>query len=104
MSPPHCEVAFDYRKDMVQFLPFFNFGSAAFAFIAALLWFYSAVVRVKYDETPDKDGMIPGAIVDDHNNDILASQARGNKLSAAAAIASGLAALLQALAIWNTPG
>lgn len=80
-----------------------NLASAIFAGAAAILWFISAVVRVKFDDTPGPDGMIAGAIVDDDNNDILASQARANWWSAWAASAAAIAAALQAIAIWCTP-
>jgi hypothetical protein len=52
-----------------------NLASAIAAGIAAVLWFTSAVVRVKFDATPGPDGTVDGAIVDDEDNDILASQA-----------------------------
>ena len=80
-----------------------NLASAIAAGVAAVLWFVSAVVRVKFNATPSPDGMIDGGIVDDKNNDILASQARGNWWSAWAASAAGVAAALQAIAIWYTP-
>lgn len=84
-------------------LGYLNLASAIAAGVAAVLWLISAIVRVKFDETPGPDGMVPGGIVDDDNNDILASKARANWWSAWAALAAGLAAALQALAIWNTP-
>ena len=80
-----------------------NLASAVAAGVAAGLWFVSAVVRVKFNVTPGPDGMIDGGIVDDKNNDILASQARGNWWSAWAASAAAVAAALQAIAIWYTP-
>jgi hypothetical protein len=84
-------------------LRYLNLASAIAAGIAAVLWFVSAVARVKFDDTPGLDGMTPGGIVDDENNDILASQARGNWWSAWAASAAAVAAPLQATAIWFTP-
>lgn len=80
-----------------------NFASAIAAGIAAALWLKSAVVRVKFDDRPGPDGMTPGGIVDDEDNDLLASQARGNWWSAWAASAAAVAAALQAIAIWCTP-
>ena len=84
-------------------LKYLNLSSAIAAGVASVLWFVSAVVRVKFDATPGPDGTVPGAIVDDQDNDILASQARGNWWSAWAASAAAVAAALQAVAIWNTP-
>lgn len=84
-------------------LKYLNLASAIAAGVASVLWYVSAVVRVKFDATPGPDGMVPGAIVDDDDNDILASQARGNWWSARAAFAAAVAAALQAVAIWHTP-
>jgi hypothetical protein len=62
----------------------------------------SILVRVKFDATPRPNGMVPGAIVGEDDNDILASRARGNWWSARAAFAAAAAAALQAVAIWYT--
>lgn len=86
-----------------QFLQYLNLASAIAAGVAAVLWFVSATVRIKFDATPGPNGWTTGAIVDEENNDILASQAKGNWWSAWAASAAGVAAALQAVAIWNTP-
>ncbi|MBC3873486.1 hypothetical protein [Undibacterium flavidum] len=81
-------------------LTWINLASAMFAGIAALLWFYSAVVRVKVNDIPDESGFIGSSISDGNGNDILASLVHANFWSACAASAAGVAAILQAVAIW----
>lgn len=71
-----------------------NFASAAFAFVAVVLWYRSATVQVPHEDKPGTDGWHSAAIVVDGSNFIntAISQALWSKR---AAYAAALAALFQ---------
>jgi len=77
---------------------FIDIISAISAFAAAILWVYSAKVRVKFDESiPGKDGDI--AIIDDDNSDLLKSLRAQSEWSVKAAYMAALAATFQGIGL-----
>lgn len=99
--------------DMKLLFQLINYGSAAFAFLAAALWFWSA--RVKTPRAFSVHGVVGGGLggalggpigggtVHPASSpdlaDLGAALRRQSQLSAAAAVCAGLAAILGAIAL-----
>lgn len=76
-----------------------NLFSGLAALTAAGLWFWSARVKVAYDPTPDENGWSEAVVLDEHGADILKSLKQANYWSMWAAVAAGVAASCQSIAI-----
>ena len=75
-----------------------NVTSALAAYVAAMLWYKSAAVKVPYKDEPGADGISQASIVVD-SNDFIATAIASSMWSKRAAYASALAAFLQASAM-----
>ena len=75
-----------------------NITSAIAAYIAAMLWYKSAVVKVPYKDEPGADGFSQAGIIVD-GNDFIATAIASSTWSKRAAYAAALAAFLQATAM-----
>lgn len=75
-----------------------NIGSALAAYVAAMLWYKSAALKVPYKEKPGIDGYSQACIVVD-GTDFIATAIESSKWSKRAAYAAALAAFLQATAM-----
>jgi hypothetical protein len=73
-----------------------NAASVGFGLLAAGLWFWSAIVRMRYKDKTDKNGWTAAAITDDAGNDIVKTLGRQSFWSAWGAVAAAVAALCQA--------
>jgi hypothetical protein len=51
-----------------------NLLSAAFSFLAAILWFVSAMVQLKHKDRVGADGWIEASIISDENDVIESSK------------------------------
>lgn len=76
-----------------------QYGSAFFAFAAALLWFLSAVQKIPRRIERIDGGTLDGAEKFDDQDQMSEGLWRQSCYSAFAATSAGIAALLQALAI-----
>jgi hypothetical protein len=75
-----------------------NLLSAVFSFLAAFLWFVSAMVQVKHRDRVNADGWIEASITSD-GNDVIESGKLQQKWSRRGAYAAAVAALLQGIAL-----
>lgn len=75
-----------------------NLISAAFAFLAAVLWFFSATTQVKHKDKIDYNGFYEAAIESD-GNDVIESAKIQQKWSRRGAYAAAVAALFQGIAL-----
>jgi len=80
-----------------------NLLSAAFAFLAALLWLVSATVQVNHKEKVDAEGWIEASITSD-GNDVIESGKLQQKWSRRGAYAAAVAAALQGVALLLSMG
>ena len=76
-----------------------NFASAAAAFVAAYFWYRSATLKVPYD--PAKDNGSAGILIDEGGKtfDFFASGIAQSHANRKGAIAAGLAAFAQGIAL-----
>lgn len=78
-----------------------NVASGLAALVAAVLWFWSAKVRVKYKDIVEAGGFQSATILDG-TTDVLETIKAANFWSIWASIAAGLSALCQAIAAFPT--
>ena len=69
----------------------FQIASAVFAFVAGVLWFFSAIVRVRYKDSVGSDGMIEANIIVDGADFIKTIQRQSFWSAMAALVACGAA-------------
>ena len=76
-----------------------NSMSAAFAFLAAGLWYRSVKVRVPPSDQQDEDGMYPFSIAMDDGSDFIETARAQSRWNRYAALAAASAAVFQGGAI-----
>lgn len=76
-----------------------NTASAFAALVAAVLWFWSTRVNVKFG-TASATGWQDGGLIDFDGNDQLATLRLANQWNMRASFAAGVAAILQAAALY----